>query len=76
MSVTAYFKGTPKRFHDVERYRVARTVRLSFTNDGDQKLKVFEIASKGLVWSKGSWASTPAPEARPPPGPGSTRRRR
>jgi hypothetical protein len=51
--LSAYFAGVPRRFHDPERYRVARTIHLAFAPDeGHQDVKVYETASNALVWAK------------------------
>jgi len=51
--VVRYFAGVPSRFHDHGRYRVDRTIHLAFPpNEATQTLRVYEIASGGLVWTK------------------------
>ncbi|MDP9297631.1 MAG: hypothetical protein M3O98_03060 [Actinomycetota bacterium] len=56
MPLADYFRGTPKRFHDVERYRVERTVYLQWhpATVAPEDLKVREIATDALVWAKES----------------------
>ena len=53
MPVTQFFADVPKRFQDVARFRVARTIYLGFPPDpGHQDLKVYEVGSNALVWAK------------------------
>jgi transposase-like protein len=53
MPVAQFFADVPKRFHDLARFRVARTMYLGFPPDpGHQDLKVYEVGSNELVWAK------------------------
>jgi hypothetical protein len=58
MPPKTYFRGVPKRFHDVERYRVERMVFLSFTDEASEALKVYEIGTNALVWAKDTASSS------------------
>jgi hypothetical protein len=45
-----YFRGTPKRFHDVNGFRVERPVYLEFPpGTGHQDLRVIEVATASVV---------------------------
>jgi len=52
MPLADYFRGTPRRFHDPERFRVERTIHLAWNGPGRQDLKVRAVESNALVWSK------------------------
>jgi hypothetical protein len=53
MPVAQFLADIPKRFHDVARFRIARTIYLGFPPDpGHQDLKVYEVGSNALVWAK------------------------
>jgi hypothetical protein len=53
MSLALYFADVPKRYHDVERYRVARMIQLAYPPaQGHQELKVYAVGSNALVWAK------------------------
>jgi hypothetical protein len=54
MPLADYFRGTPKRFHDVDRFTVERTTYLSWIGStGSEELKVRENETGALVWAKG-----------------------
>jgi hypothetical protein len=52
MSAKQYFADVPARFHDPERFRVERTIHLEWNGPGRQDLKVRDVGSDALVWSK------------------------
>lgn len=52
MPLERYFAGVPKRFRDPDRYVVHRTVALSLTGNGTERIKVYEAANGALAWSK------------------------
>ena len=53
MSLALYFADVPKRYHDVERFRVARIIQLAYPPaQGHQDLKVYEVGSNALVWAR------------------------
>jgi hypothetical protein len=52
MPLEDYFQGVPKRFRDLTRYRVERTIHLEWNGPGHQDLKVRDVGSNALVWSK------------------------
>jgi hypothetical protein len=52
MPLADYFRGTPRRFHDPDRFRVERTIHLEWNGPGRQDLKVYEVGSDALVWAK------------------------
>jgi hypothetical protein len=54
MPLADYFRGTPRRFHDSDRFRVERTIHLAWNGPGREDLKIREVATGGLVWAKGS----------------------
>ena len=54
MPLADYFRGTPRRFHDPDRFRMERTIHLEWNGPGHQDLKVYELESNALVWAKGS----------------------
>jgi hypothetical protein len=52
MPLADYFRDIPRRFHDPERFRAERTIHLAWNGPGRQDLKVCEVGSNALVWSK------------------------
>jgi hypothetical protein len=52
MPLANYFRRTPRRFHDPDRFRVERTIHLEWNGPGHQGLKVYEVGSNALVWAK------------------------
>jgi hypothetical protein len=52
MPLADYFRRTPRRFHDPDRFRVERTIHLEWNGTGHQDLKVYEVGSNALVWAK------------------------
>jgi hypothetical protein len=54
ISLDTYFAGVPKRFREVDRYRVARMINLAWQGEGQEDLRVYDVSSSALVWTKGS----------------------
>jgi len=55
MPLADYYRGVPKRFRDVSRFTVERTIHLGWAPDtGSEDLKVRELATDALVWVKDS----------------------
>jgi hypothetical protein len=52
MPLADYFRRTPRRFHDPDRFRVERTIHLEWNGPGHQDLKVYEVGSDALVWAR------------------------
>jgi hypothetical protein len=55
MPLEVYFRGVPKRFRDVGRFTVERTIHLGWApGTGSEDLQVRENATDALVWVKDS----------------------
>jgi hypothetical protein len=52
MPLADYFRGTPRRLHDPEHFRVERTIHLEWNGPGHQDLKVYDVGSNAVVWAK------------------------
>jgi hypothetical protein len=64
MPLAGYFRGTPRRFHDPDRFRVERTIHLEWNGPGRQDLKVYEVGSDALVWAMPKQPSRDGKEGR------------
>lgn len=54
MNLARYLAGVPKRYHDVNKYVVHRTLQLELPpGNGHVDLKVFDVKTGGLAWAKG-----------------------
>jgi hypothetical protein len=55
MPLEVYFRGVPRRFRDVGRFTVERTIHLGWApGTGSEDLRVRETATDALVWVKDS----------------------
>lgn len=60
MSAVEYWRDVPKRFRDVDRYRVHRVIALQWTAGdhprslSDDKLTVYDLATGAVVWARGA----------------------
>jgi len=60
MSPDRYSAGVPRRFRDLDRYRVERTLRLAFgKTTADEEIKVYETATGAVVWVKDPEGAVP-----------------
>jgi hypothetical protein len=51
MPLSIYFAGAPRRYRDIDRFTIARTIHLAWEGSGSETLRVYDIASGALVWA-------------------------